>query len=176
MQEHLSATWLVADYFTHSHRISGSIDVRHKNLADQLNDQSTSFIQLENVYISSIEHPADITASHPTLTLRKCNLIAIVVAQQDDGLPREHTYGSYFGAYLHKVFVTVPHFEIEGYLRIAGRWDIRTVLTTGTDDFISILDSQMRAVAHPDTLFAGGAILVNKSHIGALCEEEKRGG
>ncbi|MEA3339134.1 MAG: hypothetical protein U9R15_04130 [Chloroflexota bacterium] len=173
MQKHSRSIWLVVDFFVHSHRISGSVDVRYRNLADQLNDQSTSFIQIEDAYISSVERPADITASHPISTLHKPNIIAAIVAQQDAGLPREHTYGSYSGPHLHEVFVVVPYFEIEGYLRIAGRWDIRTVLTSGTDDFISILDGQMRPAAHPDTVFAGGAILVNKSHIGALCEEKE---
>lgn len=173
MQERSLSTELVVDFFTQGHRISGSVDVRHRNLADQLNDQSTSFIPLKNVYVSSVERPADITASHAFSTLRKDSIIAAVVVQQDNGLPREHTYGSYFGTHLRKVFAVVPYFEIEGYLRIAGRWDIRTVLTSGTDDFISVLDGQMRVAAHPETVFAGGAILVNKSHIGALCEEKE---
>ncbi|MBU0704716.1 MAG: hypothetical protein KKC18_12715 [Chloroflexi bacterium] len=173
MQERSSTTLLVADFFTHSHRMSGSVNVRHKNLADQLNDQSTSFLLLEDVYVSSIERPAEITTSHPVSTLRKNNITAIVVAHQNDGLPREHTYGSYYNTHLHKVFVTVPQFEVEGYLRIAGRWDIRTVLTSGTDDFISILDGQIKSAARPDTTFTGGAILLNKAHIGAICEAEK---
>ncbi|HEY73814.1 MAG: hypothetical protein DRJ03_21020 [Chloroflexi bacterium] len=173
MQERTISTRLVADFFTHSHRLSGSVDVRYRNLADQLNNQSTSFIQLDDVYVSSVACPADITASHATSILRKPSIIAVVVTQQDSGLPREHTYGSYFGAHLRKISAIVPNFEIEGYLRIAGRWAIQTVLTSGTDDFIPILDGQMRAAAHPDTVFAGGAILINKSHIAALCEEKE---
>jgi len=173
MQGQTSAAWLVADFFTHSHRISGRVHVRHRNLADQLNDQNTSFLTFEDAYVSSIERPAEITTSYPALTLRKNNVTAIVVVNQDDGLPREHTYGSYFGTNLHRVFVTVPQFEIEGYLRIAGRWDMRTVLTSGTDDFVTVLDGQMQSAIRPDTTFTGGAILVNKAHVGAICKMEE---
>nr|HID14137.1 hypothetical protein [Anaerolineae bacterium] len=173
MQERLSSAWLVADFFTHSYRISGRVNVRHRKLADQLNDHTTAFLQLEDAYISNIEHPADITASHASSILRKNNITAVVVARQEDGLPREHTYGSYFGTYLRKVFVTVPSFEIEGYLRLSGKLDLRTVLTTGTDDFVSILDGQMRLSVCPDVTFTGGAILVNKDHIGAFWVEEE---
>jgi len=172
MQERLSATLLVADFFTLGHRISGRVDVRHKKLADQLNDQTTAFLQLEDVYVSSIERPADIITSHATSTLRKRNIAAVVVAHQADGLPREHTYGSYLGTYLPKVFITVPSFEIEGCLRLSSRLDLRTVLTTGTDDFISILDGRMRVSARPDVTFTGEAILVNKDHVGAFWVEE----
>jgi len=173
MQERLSTDWLVADFFTYSYRISGRVAVRHKKLADQLNDHTTAFLQLEDIYVSNIERPADITASHPTSILRKHNVTAVVVARQEDGLLREHTYGSYFGTYLRKVFIIVPSFEIEGYLRLSGRLDLRTVITTGTAGFVPILDGQMRSSVHPDVAFTGGAILVNKDHIVALWVEEE---
>ena len=173
MAEQLRTSWLVVDFFTHRYRISGRVDVRHRKLADQLNDHTTAFLQLEEAYISNIEHPADIIASHASSILRKDNITAAVVACQEDGLPREHTYGSYFGTYLRKVFITVPSFEIEGYLRLSGKLDLRTVLTTGTDDFVSILDGQMRSSVRPDVTFTGGVILVNKDHIGAFWVEEE---
>ncbi|MFQ6100801.1 MAG: hypothetical protein ACE5OS_06150 [Anaerolineae bacterium] len=173
MQERLSTGWLVADFFTHRHRISGRTDVRQKKLADQLNDHTTSFLRLEEVYISNIEHPAEIATHHVISILRKDNITAVVVSRQEDGLPREHTYGSYFGSYLRKVFITVPSFEIEGHLRLSGRLDLRTVLTSGTDDFVTILDGQMKSSVRPDVTFTGGAILVNKDHIGAFSVEEK---
>jgi len=173
MQERLGAAWLVAEFFVHSYRMSGRLDVHHRKLADQLNDHTTAFISLEDVYVSNIEHPAAITISYSTSILRKRNITAVVVARQEDGLPREHTYGSYFGAYLRKVFVTVPSFEIEGYLRLSGRMDLRTVLTTGTGDFVSILDGRMKSSIHPDIAFTGGVILVNRDHIGAFWAEEE---
>lgn len=173
MSEQMRTSWLVADFFTHSYRISGRVEVRYRKLADQLNDHTTAFLQLEDAYISNIEHPADIVASHTTSILHKDNVTSIVVALQEDGLLREHTYGSYLGAYLRKVFVTVPSFEIQGHLRLSGKLDLRTVLTTGTDKFVSILDGQMKFSVRPDITFTGGAILVNKSHIGAFWVEEE---
>lgn len=173
MQETSSSVWLVADFFTHSYRISGRVHVRYQKLADQLNDHTTAFLELEDAYISNVEHPADIVASHTTSVLYKRNITAIVVPRQEDGLPREHTYGSYFGVYVPRVFLTVPSFQIEGHLRLSGKMDLRTVLTTGTDDFVCILDGQMKFAVRPDIIFTGGAILVNKDYIGAFCVEEK---
>lgn len=168
MEGQLHTTRLAADFFTHSYRISGRVDVRHKKLADQLNDSTTSFLQLEDVYVSNIEYPADITASHITATLCKGNITAVVVARQEDGLSREHTYGSYLGTYLRKVLFIVPSFEIEGHLRLSSKLDLRAVLTSGAGGFASILDGQMKPSLRPDITFTGGAILVNKDHIGAF--------
>jgi hypothetical protein len=173
MQERLSTDWLVVDFFVHSYRISGRLDVRQQKLADQLNDRTTAFLRVADVYVSNIAHPAHITASYLTSILRKENVTAAVVAQQESGLPREQAYGSYLGAYVHKVFITVPAFEIEGSLRIPGKSDLRTVLTTGTTEFIPILDGRMTCSTHADTVFTGGAVLVNRSCIGAFWMEEE---
>jgi len=173
MEEQLRTSWLVADFFVHSYRISGRVGVRHRKVADQLNDHTTAFLQLEDAYISNIEHPADITASHAKSVLCKQHITAVIVPRQEDGLPREHTYGSYFGTHLRRVFITVPAFELEGYLRLSGKLDLRTVLTSGTDEFVTILDGQMRASLRPDVTFTGGAILVNKAYIGAFWVEEE---
>ena len=173
MQERLSTASLMVDFFVHCYRISGRLNVRQKKLADQLNDRTTAFLQLEDVYISNIEHPAHITASYSNSILRKQNIIAVIVAQQDDGLPREHSYGSYLGGYLNRVFITIPFFEIEGDLRLSGRLDLRAVLATGTDSFVPILDGRMTSSAHPDIVFTGGAVLVNRDHIGSLWVEQE---
>lgn len=176
MQEQpIPAKWLVADFFTHSYRISGRINVRFKKLADQLNDHTTSFVLIEDAYVSNSQHPADIAASHASAILHKRNIVAAIVPRQEDGLPREHTYGSYFGVYLCKVFLTIPFFEIEGYLRLAGKLDLRTVLTIGTGDFVTILDGQMKSAIRPEITFTGGAVLVHKEHIGAFWMQEEEG-
>ncbi len=173
MEEQLRTTWLVADFFTHSYRISGSVDVRYRKLTDRLNDRTTAFLQLEGAYVSNIEHPTDIIASHASSVLRKHSIVAVVVARQENGLPPTHTYGSYLGTCLRKVFITVPSFEIEGYLRLSSKLDLRTVLTTGIDDFVSILDGQMRSSLRPDITFTGGVILVNKDYVDAFWVEEE---
>lgn len=175
MQAQSSSAWLTVDFFTYSYRISGRVNVRQQRLAEQLNDHGSAFLQLEDAYISNVEHPAEISASHVTSVLRKQNITAAVVANVDDGLPREHTYGSYFGTYLRRVFLTVPSFEIEGDLRLSGKLDLRTVLTSGTDDFICVLDGQMKSSSRPDVTFSGGAILVNKDHIVSFYIQRDKG-
>lgn len=174
MSERLRTTWLAADFFTYSSRISGHLDVRYRKLADQLNDRTSAFLELEDAYVSSIEHPADIIASHPSGILRKDRITTVFVGSQEDGLQRVYAYGSYLGTSLSKVYLTLPSFEVQGYLRLSSKMDLRTVLTSGTDDFMVILDGQMRSSIHRDFTFTSGAILVNKHHIESfwVAEEE----
>jgi len=169
MEEVLRTGWLAADFFTHSYRISGHVDVRRQALADMLNDQTTGFIQLEDAYISPIDRPGDIIGTYAASSLAKANLTLAVVPHRDDALSRKYAYGSYYGTFLHKVFLTVPSFEVVGYLRLSAKMDLRRVLTSGTDDFIAVLDGRVQASVRPDITFTGGGILVNKRHIGAFC-------
>jgi hypothetical protein len=173
MEEVLRAGWLAADFFTQSYRISGHVDVGRRAIADILNDPTTSFIQLEDAYISPIDRPGDIIATYAASGLAKDNLTLVLVPTRDDALFSKATYGSYYGTYLHKVFVTVPSFEVVGYLRLSTRVDLRRLLSLETEAFISVLDSRVRASIRPDITFTGGGVLVNKRHIGAFCLEEE---
>ena len=170
--EELRTTWLSAEFFTYSSRISGHVNVRHQRLADQLNDQNSHFLELEDAYVSSIEHPAEIIASHLSAILRKERITAVFVARADDSLQRQQSYGSYLGTVLQKVFLTVPSFEIHGYVRQSSKLDLRTVLTTGMDTFVPIMDGEMRSSIRRDLTFSSGGILVNKDHIESFWVEE----
>ena len=165
--------WVVADFFTHSYRVSGSVDVRRLPLADQLNDKSASYLMLEDAYVSSIDRPGEIAASYSIATLRKENITMAILASKEDGLSKKHSYGSYQGTVLKNVFLTVPQFEVRGYLRTVGKLDLYAVLATGTDRFLPILDGTTFASVKPEIQFDGGVILVNKDAVGVVCVQDE---
>jgi hypothetical protein len=165
--------WVTADFFMHSYRVSGAVDVRRQPLADQLNDRTISYLMLEDAYVSPIDRPGDITASYETAALRKENVTMVVLADKEDGLSKKQSYGSYFGTSLLNVFITVPQFEIRGFLQVVGKFDLHALLATGTDHFIPLLEGTTFASFKTEFQFDGGMILVNKDTIGVMCVEEK---
>ena len=165
--------WVTVDFFTHSYRVSGSVDVHRLPLADQLNDRTTSYLMLEDAYVSPIDRPGDITASYSVAALRKENITMAVLASKEDGLSKKQSYGSYFGTSLRNVFITVPQFEVRGFLQIVGKFDLHALLATGTDRFMPLLDGTTFASLKPDIQFDGGMILVNKDAVGVMCVQEE---
>jgi hypothetical protein len=161
--------WVAADFFTHSYRISGSVDVRRLPLADQLNDRTTSYLMLEDAYVSPIDRPGDITASYEMAALRKGNVTMAVLSNREEGLSKKHSYGSYFSMSLKNVFLTLPQFEVRGYLQIVGKFDLHALLATGTDRFMPLLDATTFSTLKPEIQFDGGMILVNKDAVGVMC-------
>ena len=164
--------WVTADFFTHSYRISGAVDVRRLPLADQLNDRTTSYLMLEDAYVSPIDRPGDITASYAVAALRKDNVTMAVLSSKEDGLSKKHSYGSYFGTSLKNVFITVPEFEVRGFLQAMGKFDLHALLATGTDRFMPLVDGTTFASLKPEIQFDGGMILVNKGAVGVMCVKE----
>jgi hypothetical protein len=170
MQERVRATQLVADFFTHSYRVSGRVDTRSRKLADQLEDRTTSFLELEDAYVSSLEHPADIIASHTLSILRKERIVAVLVAREEDGLSSRYSYGSYRGGHLQEAVLIIPAFEVQGHLWLSGQRDLRRVVTEG-DQFVPMLDARMTLSGSPGIEFTGELILVNRAQVEAMWEE-----
>jgi hypothetical protein len=169
MQREVRAANLMVDFFTRYHRISGSVDVHSRKLADQLEDRTTSFLELEDVYISRVQHPADIVVNHATSILRKESIHAAIVAREEDGLLRSDSYGSYLGTHLQRAYFIVSAFEIQGYLRLRSKRDLRSVLSSG-DLFVPVVDGHMRYSVRRDVEFTG-VILVNRARVDAIWEE-----
>ena len=85
MQERMGSAWLVADFFTYRHRLSGRVDVRYNTVAAQLNDATTSFLVLEDAYVSNVERPGEIVASYTASVFRKACKFMASCAHEEGG-------------------------------------------------------------------------------------------
>lgn len=164
--------FVTADFLAHNYRISGEVNVRARPLADSLNDATTDFIEIENVYVSPIQNPADIKASYGTGSLFKNSISMVVLVREEDGLSKATTYGSYLGHTLRSSFVTVPGFEVRGLLEMAPKTDIRAYMATYADRFLPITEATATVSLNPAIRFEGGMILVNKNTVGIFCLSE----
>ncbi|HDQ34742.1 MAG TPA: hypothetical protein ENN14_00325 [Chloroflexi bacterium] len=159
---------IVVDFFAHGYRVSGNYKARQRPLGDAIYDNTTSYLMVEDAYFSTVTKPADITASYPVATIVKQNLSLALTGNTDDALRRDQKYGSYLGLKLIPVFITLSAFELKGSLRIPGRLDVRVILSTQTETFITLVDVTVRSTYKTDVTFTGGAALVNKTHIGFM--------
>jgi hypothetical protein len=167
--------FVAADFLAHDYRISGEVNVRTRPLADTLNDPTTDYIEIENIYVSPIQNPADIKAHYQVGSLRKENISKVILSREEDGLSKTSTYGSYIGYTLRPVFLTVPGFEVRGLLEVAPKIELRAFMATYAERFIPITEATATVSLNPNIRFQGGIILVNKQRVGIFClaEEEE---
>ncbi len=168
--EILEKNFLVVEFFTHSYRISGQVDIRGKRLVEILNDRLTSYLELRKAFVSRITRPSEIIATHALSALRKDGILFAVLTAQEQDLSERPAY-SLFPKRRYNVFLTVPFFEIKGELETTGKLDLKTVLVM-EGNFLLLNEATARACSPPQVSFSGEVILVNQSWIELFCISE----
>ncbi|HEY89591.1 MAG TPA: hypothetical protein G4N98_07650 [Thermoflexia bacterium] len=153
------------EFFSQSYRLSCTFDARRHSLGDLLYATTSAYLMLDNAYISPIDHPSRISADYPRVIIIKESLTFALTTYRDDALRRDQKYGSYLGTQLTAVFITLPHFDISGELRIPGRFDPRVLLSSQTGMFITLLNVTARLTSNPEITYHGEAAIVNKNQV-----------
>lgn len=161
---------LTADFLLESDRISGQVNVRARPLIDQLDDTTSSFLDLEDVYLSPITRPSELNQGFPAATLRKTAIHAAVLTRFEDGLSRHQAYGSYLGNIPHDVLLITSRYQVRGRVLLPPKMQLQTVIVAGTTRFLLVSEATVTLTEHPEISFAGGAILVNMEQVTAFCE------
>jgi hypothetical protein len=170
-----SVSGLIAvDFFTPGYRVSGHLSTRAKSVADMLNDRLTSFLDLEEVYISRINNPGEIVTTYARAQLRKDNLIFAIVPVRES-LSRMTRSVSYFGRQRHPIWIGMPSFEIEGDLQATGvtSFDPEAYLAKSTGEYLSVVNGLARATIWPQVTYGGEAFLINRDLIDLFCLGEE---
>jgi hypothetical protein len=163
--------YLSGEFLSQNYRLSGEVSLRQGAVLDMLNDAMTSYIRLENVYVSPIVDPATIKGHYPNGQIRKDNLTMVVLAGQEDALSRRPGQFAQGASVVFNVFITVPGFEIHGGLKIESAVDIERMFIYGSERFIVVYNATATVTTNPQVQFTGGAILVNRDQLGIFCLE-----
>lgn len=161
---------LTADFLLESDRVSGQVNVRARPLADQLDDATTSFLELEDVYLSPITHPSELSQSFAAATLRKSGIHLAVLARFEDGLSRHKAYGSYLGNIPHDVLLITSRYQVRGRVVLPPKTQLQTVIAAEATRFLLVSEATATLTDHPEISFSGGAMLVNIDQVIAFCE------
>jgi hypothetical protein len=160
---------LAVDFFINGYRVSGHVSTHVRSVADMLNDTLYSYLELQEVYISRITHPADIIATYSHAKLRKETLLFAIVPIRES-LSKAARSVSYFGRERLPVWLALPMFEIEGEVQTMGvPFDLEAFLAERSGQYVAITDAIARPTNAPDTSFSGEALLVNQRCIDLFC-------
>ncbi len=164
----LGARRLTADIFSDTHRISTQMSLRGRILSDVLNDANTSYLELDIAYVSRIDHPGEILADYSLSIVRKDRLTFVVVAALSDMALKQNP-ALKVGARTWPVYITVPGFEINGFIHAPLNIDLRALMATGVERFIPVFDGKATLSMNQSMQFSGELILINKTAVEVLC-------
>src|SRR5512142_1226060 len=159
---------LTADIFCDSHRISTQMALRGRVLSDVLADSSTSYLELDIAYVSRIDHPGEILADYSLSIVRKDRLTFVVVANMSDMALKQNP-AMKMGMRTWPVYVTVPGFEINGFIEAPLNIDLRALMAVGVERFIPVFDAKASLSMNQSVIFGGELIFINKTAVEVLC-------
>jgi hypothetical protein len=157
--------YLTADILTDSYRISGEVNLKGQPLLDTLNDKMSNFIRLENLYVSPVDDPTIFKAQLSIGFVRKTNIIAVILAREEDGLARHTMYSMKADApILFSLYASLSSFELRGGFKLSSPVDIENMLMQGIDAFVPVFRAELTLLSDPQIRFTGGAVLLNREY------------
>jgi len=159
-----SGRLVTADFFTHSYRISAQVNVRGRTLLETLNDRLTSYLELQDAYVSRISKPGEIIGTYNFASLRKDGISFVLLSTPDTEVTERPVY-TYFTKRPYLVFVTVPSFEIKGKLLAPAKLDLQVYLVKEAENFLTLSEAQAVVTEMPQISFSGVTFFVNKARI-----------
>lgn len=163
-------TRVVAEFFAQGYRLSGTYVSLRRSMADEIYDPNTNYLMVEDAYLSPIMAPALITAHYNTLLFDKSNLDLVLTVDKKDGLRRDQQYG--LGQYQFPINLVIPFFEVTGTLYLSVRHFVpRTYLSNDAASFITLFDVTVRSTFDTNTVYSGGAALINRANLSFFGEK-----
>ena len=157
-----------AEFFTATHRLTGEVQTGSKLLCDLLNDKTSSYLMVFNIYLSRLSEPGEIGDYAPVAYLPKENINFIIVPRREVRSPEASRYTMQ----RYQALITLPGFEIRGLFNGPPRFDLRTFSPATLDTFITLSEASAQAVSVPDAVFRGEAILINRVRMESFCLKE----
>jgi hypothetical protein len=160
------------DLFTDAYRITGRAIVGAGGIQAELESSSSSFLEMEDVYISRINEPGVIVANYPAAVFRKENINFLIVQdrrQGSGGGGAQHSRSLYTRGRPLSIFLTVPSFEIRGEIQQEGKVVLRELLAKSLGQFQPLQAAQAWASLYPDISYSGDLLFVHKDRIGIFC-------
>lgn len=163
-----SRNLISGEFFTMGSRISCRIDVPVGGLNSLLVDPLTSYLEIEDAYISRINTPGEIVAHYEMAAIRKDNILFILLPRIEEGsIPKGA--GGFVRPVSKETLMVIPSFEIKGTVEIEPNASPRDLLIQSIGRFMPLLDATATVSLFPKISFGGKLILVNKERIETLC-------
>jgi hypothetical protein len=160
----------LAEFFTHQHRIRGTLRLGGQRLTDVLNDLFNSSVELRHVEVFRILTPEETVATHSSALIEKSRLLFAISGVESATAAASRLY-KHVDTAEWEAFITVSSFEVRGNLHIPPTSDLRNTLLRGSRQFIPLTGARAVVTLYPKIAFSGDVIIVNRAHIEAICTD-----
>jgi hypothetical protein len=159
---------LPVDFYTTSYRIVGKVMIANTGIVGQLNDTTTSFIEILDARLARVHMPSKLVSHYEVVRLVKSQIFAAAFARREDLGPQALVRGGYERLTEYPVNITSAVYELQGTLEWAGRLDFSALMSIGDRDFVPIYATSLSAILIPTLTAESPAVLFNRRQVDLL--------
>jgi hypothetical protein len=158
------------DLFTDAYRVTGSTTVGVGGIHSELANPNSSFLEIQDAYVSRINQPGEIVAHYKLGAFRKENINFIVLQDRRVGIPvgTQHGRSVFTRGQAVPIFLTVPSFEITGEISHIGKVTPRDILVKSVGNYLLVFAAKASASLYPKIAYSGDLIMISKEQIGFI--------
>lgn len=157
--------FLPADVLMPGYRVVGKIMVTTTGTIGLLNDPTRSVLELHDARMARMPVPTKLVDHFELIRIMKPQVLAICMARREDLGPQALVRGGFATAVEYPVRVTLNMLEVEGVMELPGRFDLPSLTTDGSRDFIPVFNATLTGILFPNLRIESGGILINRRHL-----------
>lgn len=179
MESRIPRNRVACSLITPYYRVNGQVLVTAAGLVGLINDQTDSYIELEDASLVRLHRPQEVVAQFDVWNVVKARIVAVLLEQKGD-LGRITIARAGFQRHLaFRVWAAVQGFEIFGVLESPGKFDFSSQMFHGSRQFIPLFNTTVIPVLFPQLVTRAPALLFNRQMVegmGVLSEVEEEAG
>ncbi len=170
----LTYRYLQGDFLTSSYRVVGKIMVSSTGTIALLSDPTHSVLEVHDAQLARLDLPEKMVDHFELIRMLKQHLHAVCMPRREDLGPYTLVRGGYASVDEYPIRLSTEVFELEGIMEFPGRFDLPTLLTEGTRDFIPVFEATLTGIMLPNLRIESGGLLINRRHIDTLAMQNQR--
>ncbi len=157
--------FLPADVLMPGYRVVGKIMVTTTGTIGILNDPTRSVLELHDARMARMHLPTKLVDHFELIRMVKPQVLAICMARREDLGPQALVRGGFATVVEYPVRIALETLELEGVMELPGRFDLPSLMTDGSREFIPLFNATLTGILIPSLRIESGGILINRRHI-----------
>jgi hypothetical protein len=147
------------------YRVNGQVGVTAAGLVGLANDQTDSYIEMENASLFRLHRPEEMVAQFPVWSVVKSRIIALLCEHRGDLGRISVARGGFQHTLAFRVWAAVHGFEIFGVIESPGKYDFSAQMFQGNRQYIPLFNATVIPVLFPQLVMRSPALLFNRQMV-----------
>ncbi len=157
--------FLPAEVLMPAYRVVGKLMVSTTGTIGMLNDPTRSVLELHDARLARINTPTKVIDHFELLRMLKPQVLVVSMARREDLGPQALVRGGFATIVEYPVRIALDMLELEGVMELPGRFDLPSLMTDGSREFIPLFSATLTGILVPSLRIESGGMLLNRRHL-----------